>query len=107
MAALAARNWFSAAISGKRGHSGEVSWRNAMELFGRHADQPEATGDLRGGWLSDPRGAPHGQNQTPGLKQNWILETNDIEHLLVYRTTVKSPAVATRCRPKGRMADLT
>ena len=107
MAALAARNWFSTAISGKWVHSGKVSGRNAMELFGRHADQPEATGELRGGWLSDPRGAPHGQNQTPGSKQNWILETNDTEHLLVYRTTVKSPAVATRCRPKRRMADLT
>ena len=78
-----------------------------MELFGRHADQPEATGDLRGGWLSDPRDAPHGQTQTPGSKQNWTLETNDAKHLLVYRTTVKSPAVAIRCRSKGWMADLT
>ena len=39
--------------------------------------------------------------------QNWTFETNDAKHLLVYRTTVKSPAVAARCRPKGRMADLT
>ena len=79
MASLAARNWLSTTISGRRGHSGGMPERNAMELLSRHADQPGAAGDLRGGWLSGPKDAPHRQTLMLGPKQNWTLEINDAE----------------------------
>ena len=59
MAALAAGNWLSTPISGRRGHSGEMPEQYAVEFLSRHADQPGATVDLRGGWLSGPKGASH------------------------------------------------
>ena len=71
-----------------------------MELLSRHADQPGAAGDLRGGWLSGPKDAPHSQTLTLGPKQNWTLEINDAEQLLGDRMTIRLLAVAIRCRPK-------
>ena len=75
--------------------------RNAMELLSRHADQPGAAGDLRGGWLSGPKDAPHSQTLMLGPKQNWPLEKNDAEQLLGDRMTIRLLAVAIRCRPRG------
>ena len=64
MAALAARNWLSTTISGRQGHSGGMPEWNDMELISRHAGQPGAAGDLRGGQLSGPENVPHSPTLT-------------------------------------------
>ena len=70
MAPLAARDWLPTAISGRQGHSGGMPKCNAMELLSRHAGQPGAAGDLRGGQLSGPEDVPYSSTLTLGPEQD-------------------------------------
>ena len=100
MAPLAARDWLPTTIAGRQGHSGGMPKCNAMELLSRHAGQPGAAGDLRGGQPSGPGKCTPQADPDLRACASRKLEINDAVQLLGSKRTIRLLTVATRCRSK-------